>query len=103
MAGVAMRLTPRVPRKRRRSMSRPTAVNATGNMRGESSIWERTCPVIARPVVARGAVLRSERAAVRSRLRSVAIRPVDDVGQRASVQVGAQVVAEELDAPMLAH
>src|SRR2546425_1333911 len=44
-------------------------------------------------------------AAVASRRRhwSIAIRPIDDIGQGTPVQIGAQVVAEEVDPPMLTH
>src|SRR5262245_45375447 len=34
---------------------------------------------------------------------SIARGPVDDVGQRPAVEIGAQVLAEEVDAPMLTH
>src|SRR5262245_57423668 len=34
---------------------------------------------------------------------SIAGGPVDDVGQGPSVEIGAQIVAEEVDAPMLTH
>src|SRR5712692_10452130 len=34
---------------------------------------------------------------------SITIRPIDDVGQGPPVQIGAQIVAEEVDPPMLTH
>src|SRR5438128_5124236 len=34
---------------------------------------------------------------------SITIRPIDDIGQGTPVQIGAQVVAEEVDPPMLTH
>src|SRR3989442_15321559 len=44
-------------------------------------------------------------AALASRRRpwSITIRPIDDIGQGTPVQIGAQIVAEEADPPMLTH